>query len=84
MTILLGVKGSANMTTDQVHQLESLQQLAVPILQPVGFINDHAAPGNIPQLRTIGQNHLKRSDDGMKLIGPLYHSTLQEQLWFIT
>ena len=68
------------MLTDQVHHLESLQQLAVPILQPVGFINDYTAPWNIPQLRTVRQNHLKGSDDGMKLIGPLYHSTLQEQL----
>lgn len=66
--------------TDQVHHLETFQQLAVPILQPVGFINDHTAPWNIPQLRTISQNHLKCCDDGMKLIGPLYHSTLQEQL----
>lgn len=75
--------GIGVMNTDQVHHLESLQQLAVPILQPVGFINDDTTPGNIPQLRTIGQNHLKGSDDGMKLIGPLYHATLQEHLWVI-
>lgn len=68
------------MITDQVHHLESLQQLAVPVLQPVGFINDYTAPWNIPQLRTISQNHLEGRDDGMKLIGPLYHSTLQKQL----
>lgn len=42
----------------------------------MGFVDDHTAPGNITQLRTVRQNHLKRSDDGVKLIGPLYHSTL--------
>ena len=56
------------MTTDQVHHLESLQELAVPILQPVGFVDDYTSPGNIPQLRAISQNHLKCSDDGMELI----------------
>lgn len=56
------------MITDQVHHLESLQELAVPVLQPVGFIDDYTSPGNIPQLRTIGQNHLKCSDDGVELI----------------
>lgn len=64
--------------TNQVHHLQSLQKLAVPVLQPVCFIDDHAAPGDIAQLGTVGQNHLERSDDGVELIGPLYHSTLRE------
>lgn len=83
VTISFKFNGITNVITDQVHHLEPLQQLAVPVLQPVGFINDYAAPWNIPQLRTISQNHFKCSDDGMKLIGPLYHTTLWEQIWII-
>ena len=72
------------MVTNQVHHLQSFQQRAVPVLQPVGFVNDHTAPGDTAQLRTVRQDHLESSDDGMKLIGPLYHSTLQEQVGMTT
>lgn len=67
---------AAATVTNQVHHLQPFQQLAVSVLQPVGFIDDHTAPRNITQLRTVRQNHLECSDDGVELIGPLYHSTL--------
>lgn len=79
-----GAEIAPSMATNQVHHLQSFQQLAVPVLQPVGFVDDHTTPGDTAQLRTVRQDHLESSDDGMKLIGPLYHSTLQEQVGMIT
>lgn len=58
------------MITHQVQHLEAVQQLAVAVLEAVGFVNDHTAPGDLPQLRAVGQNHLKRGDQGIKLIRP--------------
>ena len=34
--------------------LEALQQLAVPVLQPVRFVNDHRTPVNVLQLTVVG------------------------------
>lgn len=62
--------------THHVHELESLEQFAVPVLQSVSLVNDHTAPRHTAQLRTVRQDHLKRRDDGLELIGSLYHTTL--------
>lgn len=51
----------------QGHELQALQKLAVPILQSVGFINDHTAPVNLLQLRAVCQDHLKCCNDNMEL-----------------
>jgi len=65
------------MHTDQVHHLESFQKLTVPVFQPVGLIDDHATPWNVTQLWAVSQDHFKCCDNGMELVGPLYHTTLK-------
>lgn len=62
--------------TDQVHHLESFQKLTVPVFQSVGLIDDHATPWNVTQLGAVSQDHFKRGDNGMELVGPFYHTTL--------
>lgn len=51
----------------QGHELQALQKLAVPVLQPVGFIDDHTAPVNLLQLWAVCQDHLKCCNDNMEL-----------------
>lgn len=53
--------------TDQVHELESLQQFAVPVFQAVGFVDHDTAPVELLQLRTVGHDHLKGGDHPVKL-----------------
>lgn len=67
---------SVQTTTHHVHELEPLKQFTVSVLQPVSLVNDHTAPRNTAQLRTVSQNHLKRCDNGVKFIGSLYHTAL--------
>lgn len=57
----------ANGGADQVHELQSLQQFAVSVFQPVSFIDHHAAPVQLPQLRTVGHDHLEGGDQPMEL-----------------
>jgi len=54
--------------THQIQHLQAVQQLAVAVLESVSLIDDHAAPGDLPQLRAVGQDHLKRCDEGVKLV----------------
>ena len=67
------------MNTHQVQHLEAVQQLAVAVLEAVGFVNDHTAPGDLPQLRAVGQNHLKSRDQGFKFICPWDQMVLQRK-----
>lgn len=59
-------------STHQIQHLQAVQQLAVPILEAVSLINDHTAPRDLPQLRTVRQHHLKGRDEGIKLVRPWY------------
>lgn len=45
----------------------------------MGLINDNAAPGDLPQLWAVGQNHLKGCDQGVELISPRDQVILQRQ-----
>lgn len=65
------------MSTHHVHHLESLQQLAVPVLEAVSLVDDHTAPRDAAQLRAVCQNHLKCGDDRMEFVRSLYHTTLK-------
>lgn len=40
-------------TTYQVHVLETIQQLAVTVLQSMGLINNDTTPFNLTKLRTV-------------------------------
>lgn len=54
--------------THQIHHLQTVQKLTVAILKAMSLINDNAAPGDLPQLRAVGQYHLKGCDQGVKLV----------------
>lgn len=41
-------------STYKIQHLQTVQQLAVTILEPVSLIDDHTAPRDLPQLRTVG------------------------------
>lgn len=34
----------------------------------MSFVDDNTAPGDLPQLRAVGQDHLKGGDQGVKLV----------------
>lgn len=53
--------------TDQVHELQALQQFAVLVLQAVGFVDHHAAPVQLPQLWAVGHYHLESGDQPVEL-----------------
>lgn len=53
--------------TDQVHELQALQQFAVPVLEAVSLVDDHAAPLQLLQLRTVGHDHLEGGDHPVEL-----------------
>lgn len=53
--------------TDQVHELQSLQQFAVPVLEAVSLVDDHTAPLQLLQLWTVGHDHLKGGDHPVEL-----------------
>lgn len=55
-------------STHQIQHLQAVQQLAVTILEAVSLINDHTAPGDLPQLWAVRQHHLKGCDEGIKLV----------------
>ena len=65
------------MSTHHVHHLKTLQQFAVPVLEAVSLVDDHTAPRDAAQLRTVCQNHLKCGDDRMEFVRSLYHTTLK-------
>lgn len=63
--------------TDQVHELEALEQLAVLVLEAVGLVDDDAAPLDGVQLGAAAQDHLKRGDDGLELVSASQNPTLE-------
>lgn len=54
----------------QGHELQPLQQLAVPVLQPMGLVNDHAAPLDLLQLWAVSKDHLEGGDNHLELEDP--------------
>lgn len=63
----------------QVHVLEAVQKFTVAVLQAMGFVDDDAAPLDLPQLRAIGEDHLKGGDQGVKLVCAWDQATLLER-----
>ena len=63
-------------STYQVHELEALEELAVLVLEPMGLVDDHAAPLDGVELGTAAEDHLERGDDGLKPVGTSYRTTL--------
>lgn len=45
----------------------------------MGFIDDDAAPGDLPQLGAVGQDHLEGGDEGVELIRPGDQVVLQRR-----
>lgn len=62
----------------QVHELESLEKFAVAVLQPVSFVDHHAAPVDLLQLRAVRHNHLKCGDHAVELKIARYRVSLQK------
>lgn len=61
----------------QVHEFEALQQLAVLVLEAVGFVNDDAAPLDGVELGAAAQDHLEGGDDRLELVRPSDRSALE-------
>lgn len=66
--------------THQCHKFQTFKELAVPVLQPMGLVNDNTTPSDFFQLWTVSQNHFKSCDDHMELKDSWnWHSLLMEK-----
>lgn len=65
---LIGTPAGRRLGAHQVEHFEAVQELAVAVLEAVSLVDDHAAPGDLPQLGAVRQYHLKRGDERVKLI----------------
>lgn len=63
--------------TYQVHELKAFEQLAVLVLEAMGFINDNAAPLYGVKFRTAPENHLKRGDNSLESVSTSQHTALR-------
>lgn len=59
-------------STDQVHELETLQQFTVAVFKSMSLVDHHTAPVNLLQLWTVCHDHFECSDYPMKLKLPGY------------
>lgn len=67
-TTMQTAKKVSQLPPHQVHELESLQEFTVAVLEAVGFVDDHAAPVDLLQLWTVGHDHLKGGDHPVELV----------------
>lgn len=63
----------------QGHELQPLQEFAVPVLQAMCLINDHTAPLDLLQLWAVSKDHLKGGDNHLELEDPRERVTLGKQ-----
>ena len=65
--VLEGSSGEEDAVVEAEEGDTGLEQLAVPVFQPVGLVDDAVLPGNLLEKLAVGHDHLERRDQHVQL-----------------